>query len=514
MVVTAADVSLFLTENGLDTLAAEFSKEWAAKQLALQAATAAAADSGAAASPTASPKFVTQTSPQATQSPGGSAAEEPAEPAAEEEVDNGDEGCDVVNGVFDIDGEVDHLWNLDPADNVAPVFAEGAGMRRPVYNQLAQRGDAVAMSESAPYNKTAAPANLPLESFDLRVIFHAGRTGFEENKEFPIVVGSVIAGRYQITEYLGSAAFSRVVQCTDMKHNADVCVKIIRNSKDFLDQSLDEIKLLLYISSSGDADSSNVLQLYDYFYYKEHIFLVCELLRDNLYEFSKFNREHEKEFYFTMVRIQSIAKQILKALAFVHNLNLLHCDLKPENILIKSYSRCVIKVIDFGSSCYSTDSLSSYVQSRCYRAPEVVLGAPYDGRIDVWSLGAILPELITGRVLFHNECLPAMLAKIASICGPFPAALLRSGRHTCRFVTKHGAFFENVDVEGEDARLKFHFARQTSIAAVCGSADPEYQDFIAKCLMLDAAKRPTAAELLEHPFITKEIASEEAAPAS
>ena len=193
------------------------------------------------------------------------------------------------------------------------------------------------------------------------------------------------------------------MQAIDLKHNAYVCVKIVRNSKDFFDQSLDEIKLLHYINCNGDPDENHVVQLYDFFYFKEHVFLVCELLRDNLYEFGKYNREHEAEPYFTLPRLQKITRQILEALVYVHGLNLLHCDLKPENVLIKSYSRCEIKVIDFGSSCFTTDNLSSYIQSRCYRAPEVVLGCKYDGRIDVWSLGAMLPELATGPRAFPQR---------------------------------------------------------------------------------------------------------------
>ena len=74
-------------------------------------------------------------------------------------------------------------------------------------------------------------------------------------------------------------------------------------------------------------------------------------------------------------------------------------------------------MIDFGSSCFTRDHLSSYVQSRSYRAPEVILGEPYDGKIDMWSLGAILAELFTGYVLFQNDSVPAMLARIASIVG-------------------------------------------------------------------------------------------------
>ena len=72
---------------------------------------------------------------------------------------------------------------------------------------------------------------------------------------------------------------------------------------------------------------------------QEHLFLVCELLRANLYEFQKYNKESGDEPYFTNARIQKIAKQVLRSLSFLHSLGLIHSDLKPENILIKSYSR-------------------------------------------------------------------------------------------------------------------------------------------------------------------------------
>ena len=183
---------------------------------------------------------------------------------------------------------------------------------------------------------------------------------------------------------------------------------------------------------------------------------MCELLRANLYEFQRHQREHGDAPYFTPRRLQAVARQVLTSLAFLHGLGLIHSDLKPENILVKSYSRCAlwlfgfwvcfcvlgavwglvavcahtfkrstktpnktpnktkpntqtqtnskrceVKVIDLGSSCFASDRLSSYVQSRSYRAPEVILGLPYDARVDVWSLGAILAELATGAVLFQ-----------------------------------------------------------------------------------------------------------------
>ncbi|XP_017697946.2 uncharacterized protein LOC103705802 isoform X2 [Phoenix dactylifera] len=239
------------------------------------------------------------------------------------------------------------------------------------------------------------------EIFNLKIVHRKNRTGFEEDKNFHVVLNSVIAGRYHVTEYLGSAAFSKAIQAHDLHTGMDVCVKIIKNNKDFFDQSLDEIKLLKFVSKNDPADKYHILRLYDYFYYREHLLIVCELLKANLYEFHKFNRESGGEVYFTMPRLQSITIQCLEALQFLHGLGLIHCDLKPENILVKSYSRCEVKVIDLGSSCFETDHLCSYVQSRSYRAPEVILGLPYDKKIDIWSLGCILAELCTGNGIYN-----------------------------------------------------------------------------------------------------------------
>ena len=71
-----------------------------------------------------------------------------------------------------------------------------------------------------------------------------------------------------------------------------------------------------------------------------------------------------------------------------------------------------VKVIDFGSSCFIHDHLSTYVQSRSYRAPEVILGCKYDYKVDMWSLGCILAELFTGNVLFQNDSIQSLLARV------------------------------------------------------------------------------------------------------
>jgi len=119
---------------------------------------------------------------------------------------------------------------------------------------------------------------------------------------------------------------------------------------------------------------------------------------------------------------------MLVALDLVHSLHMIHCDLKPENVLVKSISKCEIKIIDFGSSCFIQDHLSSYIQSRSYRAPEVILGCNYDYKIDIWSLGCIIAEIWTGYVLFQNETIQGLLARIVAIMGPIPQRVLTEAR--------------------------------------------------------------------------------------
>lgn len=170
---------------------------------------------------------------------------------------------------------------------------------------------------------------------------------------------------------------------------------MVKNNKHYMDQSLDEIKLLLFLNDKSDCDRHHVLKMFDFFYHKEHLIIVTEvrgcaactqsvnlnsnplqpttqqLLKDNLYEFQKYLYDAQLEPYFTVPRLQRIARQCLHALHYIHSQNVIHCDLKPENILIQSYSRCDVKIIDFGSSCFTTDQLTNYIQSRSYRAPEV-----------------------------------------------------------------------------------------------------------------------------------------------
>lgn len=379
-----------------------------------------------------------------------------------------------------------------------------------------------------------------MECFYLPIITKSQKTGFEPTKDLVLKPGSVFANNYLVQSELGSAAFSTAYRCIDLSSEEDdegyqdeVCLKVIKNTKDYFDQSLDEIKILQLLKDTGRVRENNIVEMKSFFYHREHLVIVTELLRQNLYEFGKSIRESRGPIYFNRRRLSHITRQCLIALKFVHELGLMHCDIKPENILLGSYSRALVKVIDFGSSSFVTDRQSSYIQSRSYRAPEVILGLPYGGKIDIWSLGCVIAEMYTGEVTFQNDSEVSMLSRIEAICGPFPRHMIAKGRNCHRIFTDSGLIYEKVagrDPEesgsrsgsDEDDEDVFHVfqPKRTTIAARLGFdadflerpklSDGDEQralfiDFVSKLLTVDPDLRPTAEEALQHPWILSSL---------
>jgi len=385
-----------------------------------------------------------------------------------------------------------------------------------------------------------------LELYHLPIIYKAHQTGFEPTKDLVLQPDTVFAGKYYVQSELGSAAFSTAYRCVDLNSGKEaedeelyydeVCLKVIKNTKDFFDQSLDEIKILELLRQTDQCNEQNILEMKTFFYHKEHLIIVTELLRQNLFEFGKYIIENDEPRYFTRQRLGYIARQCLVALSFVHNLGLVHSDIKPENILLASYSRAKVKVIDFGSSCYLSDRQSSYIQSRSYRAPEVVLGLPYDGKIDVWSLGCVIAEMYTGQVTFQNDSVVSMLSRIEAICGAFPRYMVETGRQSGQFFTPSGLLYEKIDVDDEnenrmsqsgtmseddsshvqDYVFNVFQPKMTTMSARLGFEpnllekrnktweDEEralFVDFVKKLLTIDPDHRPSASEALDHPWI-------------
>ena len=350
-----------------------------------------------------------------------------------------------------------------------------------------------------------------IDSYSLKVVVDRERTGFEESKDFKIVINTLIAGRYQILGYLGNAAFSKAVKCLDTKENKSVCLKIIENNKNYFDQSLDEIKVLNFVNSNGDPDELNFLRVIDYFYYKEHLIIVTELLNDNLYDFYDYLLKNKIEEYFSMPRIQAIAKQVLTSLKYIHSLHLIHCDLKPENILLKCISKAEVKIIDFGSSNFIYDVSSSYIQSRSYRAPEVIMGCNYDYKIDIWSLGCILAELYSKTVLFMSDSVHSLLARVIGIIGPIPEWMYEKGSTVNGMFCKEKLLFMEADAVNDTnanisttsvGKKKMHVIvpKRTLLKNRLHCDDQQFIDFLRYLLKIDPNERPTAEEALNHPW--------------
>lgn len=95
-------------------------------------------------------------------------------------------------------------------------------------------------------------------------------------------------------------------------------------------------------------------------------------------------------------------------------------------------------MIDFGSSCYENQRVYTYIQSRFYRAPEVILGARYGMPIDMWSLGCILAELLTGFPLLPGEDEADQLACIIELQGMPPQKLLDNSKRAKHFISSKG----------------------------------------------------------------------------
>lgn len=131
--------------------------------------------------------------------------------------------------------------------------------------------------------------------------------------------------------------------------------------------------MLQHIKDMDPEDTTNLVKMKDYFVFRSHVCIVFELLSMNLYEFIK-NTDFRGV---SMGLIRRFAIQLLHSLKFVKEQEIIHCDLKPENILLKTPTKSGIKIIDFGSSCFIDEIVYTYIQSRFYRAPEIMLGIPY-----------------------------------------------------------------------------------------------------------------------------------------
>lgn len=214
----------------------------------------------------------------------------------------------------------------------------------------------------------------------------------------------------------------------------------------------------------------------------------------NLYEFIKCHDFRG----FSLKLIRRFAKQLLSSLILLKSHNVIHCDLKPENVLLAHPSRSEIKVIDFGSSCLENEKVYTYIQSRFYRSPEVILGMTYGMPIDIWSLGCILAELLTGCPIFPGENEQEQLACIMEVFGPPEKHLIEKSTRKKLFFDSLGKPRITVSSKGKRRRPSSKTLQQ---ALKC--EDEAFLDFISRCLRWDPDRRLKPDEATHHEFITR-----------
>lgn len=305
-----------------------------------------------------------------------------------------------------------------------------------------------------------------IEIFTYKEIFYVGPEKKAEcgnydddKKNLLLCQDDHVAYRYQIKKLLGVGSFSQVYQAYDWKKKLMVALKVIRNKEKYKKQSVNEVSFLKLVKEK--AENLPFAYILTRFEFREHVCIVFKILEKPLPGLVS---------YFNDLLKYSI--DILACLQFLHSHKIVHCDLKPSNILINN---SVAHLIDLGTATRVSEQIFKYIQSRSYRAPEVIFRLKFNEKIDVWSFGCVLFEMATGNVFFdgknENEVLDQMVEKV----GEPP--------------NKWKKFFKRKFWDGQ----KGNFGKGEDWAQ---DLHPLIQEVIFKCLVWNPKKRASVAELL------------------
>uniref|UniRef100_A0A673W371 dual-specificity kinase n=1 Tax=Salmo trutta TaxID=8032 RepID=A0A673W371_SALTR len=314
----------------------------------------------------------------------------------------------------------------------------------------------------------------------------------DEHGSYNKVLHDHIGFRFEVLEVIGKGSFGQVLKCLDHKTQELVAIKVIRNKKRFHHQALVELKILDAVRRKDREKCHNVIHMKEYFYFRNHLCITFELLGVNLYELIKKNNFQG----LSLVLICRFTSSLLKCLQMLHKEKIIHCDLKPENILLSQKGQGNIKVVDFGSSCYEQQRVYTYIQSRFYRSPEVILGHAYSMAIDMWSLGCIMAELYTGFPLFPGESEVEQIACIMEVLGMPPNDFVQTASRRRLFFDSKGNPRNITNSKGRKRR-----PNSKDLASVLKTDDPLFLDFLQHCLTWDPTKRMTPDEAMQHEWI-------------
>ncbi|KAJ8767537.1 hypothetical protein K2173_017606 [Erythroxylum novogranatense] len=305
--------------------------------------------------------------------------------------------------------------------------------------------------------------------------------------------------RYRIEEVIGKGSYGVVCSAYDTHTGEKVAIKKINDIFEHVSDAtriLREIKLLRLLRHPDIVEIKHILLPPSRREFKD-IYVVFELMESDLHQVIKANDDLTLEHY------QFFLYQLLRGMKYIHTANVFHRDLKPKNILANA--DCKLKICDFGLARVAfNDSPTAifwtdYVATRWYRAPELCgsFFSKYTPAIDIWSIGCIFAELLTGKPLFPGKNVVHQLDLMTDLLGTPSAESI--GR-----------------VRNEKARRYLSSMRRKKpvpFSQKFPNADPLALRLLEKMLAFEPKDRPTAEEALADPYF-KGLAKVEREPSS
>lgn len=301
-----------------------------------------------------------------------------------------------------------------------------------------------------------------------------------------------------------------------MKVPQKVAIKILR-----LDQNVyarEEIEILkdVRLKQAMSGIDAKCIRLLNAFTYKGHYCMVFPVYPMCLKTFLDLQ---ENERGLPMKYIKKITYDLLTGVEFLHSNHIVHTDIKLENILVRNAEVGDITLIDFGSALYEHDEHEEIITTSHYRAPEVILGIGWSYPVDLWAIGCIMFELLSGDLMFNPKNKAEHLGTIEHYLGAIPPhiALKIKGKERKYFDSNgrlmwpeiaskksHERYVESLDSIETEILLaeKYNNATKTESGL--------FYDLLLKLITIDPEKRITANEALRHQFLAGEKENDEA----
>ncbi|CAF0780397.1 unnamed protein product [Rotaria sp. Silwood1] len=302
--------------------------------------------------------------------------------------------------------------------------------------------------------------------------------------------------RYQNIALIGQGTYGIVVRATDTATGKYVAIKKLLHpfqTHIHAKRTYRELKLLMYLNHPD----AQVVQLYNVFTPEQNVndfqtlYFVLNFVDRDL------NRIILQRMPLTEDLIRLTIYSILRGLKFIHSADILHRDLKPTNIGVDRNSN--VTILDFGlARVASNGAHTEYVSTRWWRAPEIYLNEKkYNEKVDVWSVGCIMAELILLKPLFPGKDTIDQLNKIFDIIGtPDPTTIQK----IC--TAEAFAYISQMDPKPKrDFNELFGFKYDPLTGTIISGISPEGIDLLDRLLSFDPDQRPTAEKALGHPFL-------------